>query len=64
MRNPSGETHKPRAVAPATFRDQATGIGQTLQGSRTTGAARKERVKASAPAGCIAVAPKSEGWAG
>lgn len=43
-------THKPRAVDPADFKAQATGIGQTLAASRTTGQARAQRVASGAPA--------------
>lgn len=43
-------THKPRAVDPADFKAQATGIGQTLAASRATGRARAQRVASGAPA--------------
>jgi len=43
-------THKPRAVDPAQFRAQATGIGQTRGASLLTGQARAQRVASGAPA--------------
>ncbi len=43
-------THKPRAVDPAQFRAQATGVGQTLAASRATGQTRAQRVASGAPA--------------
>ena len=50
MKFGDSNTHKPRAVDPAQFRAQATGIGQTLAASRTTGRARAQRVASGAPA--------------
>lgn len=50
MKFGDSNTHKPRAVDPAQFRAQATGIGQTLAASRTTGQARAQRVASGAPA--------------
>ena len=50
MKFGDSNTHKPRAVDPAQFRAQATGIGQTLVASRTTGQARAQRVASGAPA--------------
>lgn len=49
MKFGDSNTHKPRAVDPAQFRAQATGIGQTLAASRTTGQARAQRVASGAP---------------
>lgn len=50
MKFGDSNTHKPRAVDPAQFRAQATGIGQTLAASRATGQARAQRVASGAPA--------------
>ena len=62
MNNSGDRTHKARAIEPANFRAQATGIGQSTRASRTTGAARAACVVAQAPAGCIAIAPAAEGY--
>lgn len=62
MNNAGNSTHKPRAIEPANFRAQATGIGQSTRASRMTGASRAARVVAEAPAGCIAMAPAAEGF--
>ncbi len=50
MKFGDSNTHKPRAVDPADFKAQATGIGQTLAASRATGQARAQRVASGAPA--------------
>ena len=50
MKFGDSNTHKPRAVNPADFKAQATGIGQTLAASRATGQARAQRVASGAPA--------------
>ena len=44
MNNSGSNTHRPRAIDPANFRAQATGIGQSLGASRATGAARAMEV--------------------
>jgi phospholipase/lecithinase/hemolysin len=60
MKTSPGETHKPRAIAPADFRAQATGIGQSLSASRSTGAARAQRVADTIPD--RAAVPEAEGF--
>lgn len=62
MNNSGDRTHKPRAIEPANFRAQATGISQSTRSSRMTGASRAARVVAEAPAGRIALAPAAEGY--
>ena len=62
MNNSGDRTHKPRAIEPANFRAQATGIGQSTRAIRMTGAARAARVVAEAPANQIALAPAAEGY--
>ncbi len=57
------KTHPARAVPPARFRDQATGIGQQLSASAMTGAVRNAKVSASMPAKQRAAVPAAEGFA-
>ena len=64
MKSGDTSTHRPQAVNPADFKAQATGIGQTLAASRTTGgrahsalpAARRRRTTPSARPGSTAAA--------
>lgn len=51
------------AMDPARFRAQATGIGQTVQASAATGAARTARVVACMPPAQRAAVPRSAGYA-
>lgn len=55
-------THKPRAVDPANFRAQATGIGQTCGASRMTGAARAMEVVEHMPPAQRRAVPAAEGY--
>lgn len=61
MNNSGDRTHKARAIDPANFRAQATGIGQSTRASRETGGARIERVKAATPAEQRRATPAAEG---
>ena len=49
MNNAGDRTHKPRAVDPKTFRDAATGVGQSFDASVSTGAMRAQRAINCAP---------------
>lgn len=63
MKMNSGDfTHKPRAVDPAKFRAQATGIGVTLATSAQTGAARAQNVVDRTDPACMSVVPEAEGF--
>ena len=62
MNNAGSNTHKPRAIEPANFRAQATGIGQSTRASRMTGAARAAQVVAQGPDASIRLAPAAEGF--
>jgi hypothetical protein len=57
------KTHPARAVPPARFRDQATGIGQARSASAATGAIRNAKVSAAMPAKQRAAVPAAEGFA-
>lgn len=62
MKMNSGDlTHRPRAVDPAQFRAQATGIGMTRSASLATGAMRAQRVVDATDPACLAVVPEAEG---
>ena len=63
MKPDSNSTHRPRAVPPARFRDQATGIGQACSASAATGALRNARVSAAMPPAQRAAVPAAEGFA-
>lgn len=61
--NPSGDTtHRARAMDPAAFRAQATGIGMTAAASSATGAARAQRVVDQTDPACMSVVPEAEGF--
>lgn len=62
MKTSSDRTHRPTAVDPARFRNQATGIGQSCQASEMTGAMRKVRVEAAMPPKQRAAVPTNEGY--
>lgn len=63
MKMNSGDfAHKPRAVDPAKFRAQATGIGVTLATSAQTGAARAQNVVDRTDPACMSVVPEAEGF--
>ena len=62
MKTSSDRTHRPTAVDPARFRNQATGIGQSCQASEMTGAMRKARVEAAMPPKQRAAVPRNEGY--
>lgn len=62
MNNSGSSTHKPRATPPADFRAQATGIGQSLLNSRTTGAMRALEVVEHMPPHCRRAVPRAEGY--
>lgn len=63
MKNASGNhIHPQYAVPPENFRAQATGIGQSLEASRRTGAARAQRVVDQTPPGCMKAVPAAEGY--
>ena len=62
MNNSGNSTHKPRAIDPANFRAQATGIGQTLGASRRTGAERAMEVAQHMPPAQRAAVPAAEGY--
>jgi hypothetical protein len=51
-----------RGMDPEAFRAQATGIGQTAQASRATGAARAQRVVDQTDPACRAIWPGNEGF--
>lgn len=55
-------THKPRAVDPAQFRAQATGVGQTRGASLLTGAARATEVVEHMPPAQRRAVPPAEGY--
>lgn len=55
-------THKPRAIDPANFRAQATGVGQTCGASRMTGAARAMEVVEHMPPAQRRAVPAAEGY--
>jgi hypothetical protein len=61
--NPSGDTtHRARAMDPAAFRAQATGIGMTVAASRATGGSRAQRVVDQTDPACMSVVPEAEGY--
>jgi len=59
MNNAGNSTHKARAVDPKTFRNAATGIGQRLADSISTGARRAQQAINDAPASQRACADPS-----
>lgn len=62
MNDSGSNTHRPRAVDPATFRAKATGIGQSQAMSLRTGASRAQEVSDDIPAHCRAAVPAAEGY--
>jgi hypothetical protein len=62
MNDSGSKTHRPRAIDPANFRAQATGIGQSLGASRMTGAARALEVVEHMPPRQRAAVPAAEGY--
>lgn len=62
MNNSGSNTHRPRAIDPANFRAQATGIGQALGASRATGAARAMEVVEHMPPAQRRAVPAAEGY--
>jgi len=62
MNNSGDRTHRPRAIDPANFRAQATGIGQSLGASRTTGAMRAAEVVEHMPPAQRRAVPAVEGY--
>jgi hypothetical protein len=60
--NSGDTTHRARAMDPAAFRAQATGIGQSAAASRATGAARAQRVVDQTDPACMSVVPEAEGF--
>jgi hypothetical protein len=63
MKIDSGNTtHRARAVDPAQFRAQATGIGMTRTASLATGAARAQRVVDQTDPACMVATPEAEGF--
>jgi hypothetical protein len=62
MNNSGSYTHRPRAIDPARFRAQATGIGQTLSASEATGRVRAVEVVDHMPPAQRAAVPESEGY--
>ena len=55
-------THKPRAIDPAQFRAQATGVGQTRGASYMTGCARAMEVVEHMPPAQRRAVPSAEGY--
>ena len=62
MNNSGDSTHRPRAIDPANFRAQATGIGQSLGASRMTGSARAAEVVEHMPPAQRRAVPAAEGY--
>lgn len=62
MKPTDNSTHRPRAIDPKTFRDQATGIGQARCESAMTGAMRNARVSTGMTAQQAAAVPAAEGF--
>lgn len=62
MKFGDSNTHKPRAVDPAQFRAQATGIGQTRGASLLTGRARAMEVVEHMPPAHRRAVPAAEGY--
>lgn len=62
MNNSGSSTHRPRAIDPANFRAQATGIGQTCGASRNTGAMRAAEVVEHMPPSQRRAVPAAEGY--
>jgi len=62
MNNSGSKTHKARAVDPAAFRNQATGIGQTRGASFNTGAMRAAEVVEHTPPEQHRATPRAEGY--
>lgn len=60
--NSGDQTHRARAMDPAAFRAQATGIGMTAAASRQTGGNRAQRVVDQTDPACMAVVPEAEGF--
>jgi hypothetical protein len=60
--NSGDQTHRARAMDPAAFRAQATGIGQSAAASRATGAMRAQRVVDQTDPSCMIVVPEAEGF--
>lgn len=62
MNNSGDRTHRPRAIDPANFRAQATGIGQTCGASRAAGAMRAAEVVEHMPPAQRRAVPPAEGY--
>lgn len=62
MKTPDNMTHRPRAIDPARFRAQATGIGQSRAMSEMSGARRAMEVVEHMPEHCRAAVPAAEGY--
>ena len=62
MNNSGSNTHRPRAIDPSAFRNQATGIGQTRGASAATGAMRAMEVVEHMPPDCRPCVPAAEGY--
>lgn len=62
MMNSGNSTHRPRAIDPKAFRNQATGIGQSCGASAVTGAVRSYEVGEHMPARQRRAAPTAEGF--
>ena len=62
MNNSGDRTHRPRAIDPANFRAQATGIGQTCGASRATGTLRAAEVVEHMPPAQRRAVPAAEGY--
>jgi len=60
--NSGDQTHRARAMDPAAFRAQATGIGQSAAASRATGGNRAQRVVDQTDPACMSVVPEAEGY--
>jgi hypothetical protein len=62
MNDSGSKTHRPRAIAPESFRAQATGIGSSIGASRITGAMRAMEVVEHTPPHCRRATPAAEGY--
>ena len=62
MNDSGNSTHRPRAINPADFRAQATGVGMSLGASRRTGAARAMEVVEHMPPAQRRAVPAAEGY--
>lgn len=62
MNDSGNSTHRARAINPADFRAQATGVGMSLGASRRTGAARAMEVVEHMPPAQRRAVPAAEGY--